>query len=197
MSEIISDQTLDTLFRNARTPRVWQDKPVTEVQLRAIYDLLRLAPTAMNACPARIVFAHTREAREKLAECVSGSNQERVRTAGAVAIIGQDEAFYDKLPELFPHAPGVRDMFAGNAALTQETILRNSSLQGAYLILAARSLGLDCGPMSGFDAEKVNAAFFEGTTIKTNFICCLGYGDDTALHPRLPRLSFEDACQIR
>ncbi|HEY4547022.1 MAG TPA: malonic semialdehyde reductase [Pedomonas sp.] len=197
MGEIVSDRDLDILFRTARTPRVWQDKPVTEVQLRALYDLMALAPTAMNCGPARIVFAHTQDARDALADCVSGSNKDRVRTAGAVAIIGQDEAFYDKLPQLFPHMPTARDMFAGNAALTQETILRNSSLQGAYLIMAARSLGLDCGPMSGFDAAKVDAAFFEGTSIKTNFICCLGYGDDTALHPRLPRLSFEDACQIR
>lgn len=197
MGDIVSDRDLDILFRTARTPRVWQDKPVTDVQLRALYELMSLAPTAMNCGPARIVFAHSQEARNQLAECVSGSNQERVRTCGAVAIIGQDEAFYEKLPELFPHMPGARDMFAGNAALTQETILRNSSLQGAYLILAARALGLDCGPMSGFDAARVDAAFFAGTTVKTNFICCLGYGDDSALHPRLPRLSFEDACQIR
>ena len=197
MGEIVSDRDLDILFRNARTPRVWLDKPVTDVQLRALYDLMRLGPTAMNCGPARLVFAHTQEARDTLAECVSGSNKERVRTAGAVAIIGQDEAFYDKLPELFPPMPGARDLFADNAALTQETILRNSSLQGAYLIMAARALGLDCGPMSGFDAAKVDAAFFAGTTVKTNFICCLGYGDDAALHPRLPRLSFEDACQIR
>lgn len=197
MDNIVSDRDLDILFRSARTPRVWLDKPVTDVQLRTLYELMSLAPTAMNCGPARIVFAHSQEARDTLAECVSGSNKDRVRACGAVAIIGQDEAFYDKLPELFPHMPTARDMFAGNTALTQETILRNSSLQGAYLIMAARSLGLDCGPMSGFDAAKVDAAFFAGTATKTNFICCLGYGDDSALHPRLPRLSFEDACQIR
>lgn len=197
MGDIVSDRDLDILFRTARTPRAWLDKPVTETQLRAIYELMSLAPTAMNCGPARIVFAHSQDARNRLAECVSGTNQDRVRTCGAVAIIGHDEAFYEKLPELFPHMPGARDMFAGNAALTQETILRNSSLQGAYLILAARALGLDCGPMSGFDAAKVDAAFFAGTTVKTNFICCLGYGDDSALHPRLPRLPFEAACQIR
>ena len=196
MGEIISDHSLDTLFRLARTPRAWLDKPVTDVQLRAIYDLMRMAPTSMNCSPARIVFAHSRQARDKLAECVSPGNVDRIRTAGAVAIIGEDTAFYEKLPELFPPAPNARDMFAGSPALAEATAFRNSSLQGAYLIMAARALGLDCGPMSGFEPEKVDAAFFAGTTIKTNFLCALGYGDDSALHPRLPRLSFEDACKV-
>ncbi|MCH8683991.1 malonic semialdehyde reductase [Pedomonas mirosovicensis] len=196
MGEIISDRSLDTLFRNARTPRAWLDKPVTDVQLRAIYDLMRMAPTSMNSSPARIVFAHSQKARDRLAECASPGNMERIRTAGAVAIIGEDTAFYEKLPELFPPSPTARDLFAGNPALAEATAFRNSSLQGAYLIMAARALGLDCGPMSGFEPDKVNAAFFAGTTIKANFLVALGYGDDDALHPRLPRLSFEDACKI-
>jgi len=196
MGEIISDRSLDTLFRNARTPRAWLDKPVTDVQLRAIYDLMRMAPTSMNSSPARIVFAHSQEARDRLAECASPGNMERIRTAGAVAIIGEDTAFYEKLPALFPPSPTARDLFAGNPALAEATAFRNSSLQGAYLIMAARALGLDCGPMSGFEPDKVNAAFFAGTTIKANFLVALGYGDDDALHPRLPRLSFEDACKI-
>ena len=196
MAEIISDHSLDTLFRLARTPRAWLDKPVTDVQLRAIYELTRLAPTSMNCSPARIVFAHSRQALDTLADCVSPSNVERVRTAGAVAIIGEDTAFYERLPELFPNMPTARDMFAGNPALAEATAFRNSSLQGAYLIMAARALGLDCCPMSGFNHEKVDTAFFAGTTIRTNFLCALGYSDDTALEPRLPRLSFEDACKI-
>lgn len=196
MGDIISDSSLDTLFRLARTPRAWLDKPVSDVQLRAIYDLMRMAPTSMNSSPARIVFAHSQEARDRLAECVMEGNVERVRKAGAVAIIGEDTAFYERLPELFPPMPEARDLFAGNPELARTTAFRNSTLQGAYLIMAARALGLDCGPMSGFDAEKVDAAFFAGTTIRTNFICALGYGDDSALHPRLPRLSFEDACKI-
>nr|WP_279347262.1 malonic semialdehyde reductase [Govania unica] len=184
------------IFRNARSQNKWQDKPVSEVTLRAVYDLLRWGPTSANCSPARFLFVTTPAAKEKLAACVSATNAPKVLSAPVTAIIGYDTKFYDRIPELFPHNPGARDWFAGNAALATETAFRNSSLQGAYLIIAARSLGLDCGPMSGFDADKVNEAFFADGQIKANFICGLGYGDSAGVFPRLPRLSFTDACSI-
>jgi len=192
---MLNIDALNTLFHHARTHNVWLDKPVTEEQLHQIYDLMKWGPTSANSSPARIVFVKTPQAKEKLVACMSPGNADKTRQAPVTAIIGMDMEFYEKLPQLFPHADA-RSWFVGNAALTQATAFRNSSLQGAYLMMAARSVGLDCGPMSGFDEEKVNAAFFAGTSIKANFVCSLGYGDATKLFPRSPRLSFDQACQV-
>ena len=156
---------------------------------------MKYGPTSANTCPARIVFVKSKEAREKLLPCVAPPNADKVKTAPVTAIIAMDMAFYEKLPELFLHVDA-RAWFAGNAALIESTAFRNSSLQGGYFMLAARAVGLDCGPMSGFDNAKLDAAFFAGTTWKSNFLCNLGYGDASKLHPRNPRLAFDEACKI-
>jgi nitroreductase len=193
---LLSDRDLDLIFRTARTHNDWSDRPVSDVQLRAIYDLARMGPTSANTSPARFIFAKSREERDRLADCVSDANAPKVRQAPVTAIVGMDLKFYDKLPQLFPHADA-RSWFAGNERLIRETAFRNSSLQGAYMIIAARALGLNCGPMSGFDKEKVDAAFWAGTNVETNFICSIGYGTETRLFARSPRLSFEEAAEIR
>jgi nitroreductase len=192
---MIDNAALDVLFNNARTHNGWQDKPVTDAQLHQLYDLTKWGPTSANCSPARIVFVRSAEEKEKLVACVSPGNADKTRAAPVTAIIGMDMAFYDKLPQLFPHADA-RSWFAGNQPAIDATAFRNSSLQGGYFILAARALGLDCGPMSGFDADKLNAAFFAGTSVKVNFICSLGYGDPSKLFGRSPRLSFDEACKI-
>ena len=160
-----------------------------------IYDLMRWGPTSANSSPARIAFVKTKEAKEKLLSCLAPGNVEKTRSAPVTAIIAHDLEFYEKLPRLFPHTDA-RSWFVGNKPLIDSTAFRNGSLQGAYLIIAARALGLDCGPMSGFDNAKVDAAFFDGTTWKSNFLCNLGFGDPSALHPRAPRLEFNEACKI-
>ena len=195
MGTPLDDAGLDTLFRNAHTAYGWTDTPVTEVELRNLYDLVKLGPTSANASPARFAFCTTPEARERLAACVSANNAPRVRAAPVTVVIGMDMAFPDRLPELFPFADA-RAWFAGNDALIAETALRNASLQGAYLILAARALGLDAGPMSGFDKGSVDAAFWAGTSVQTDFICSIGHADVTKNNPRAPKLAFEDAAQI-
>lgn len=192
---MLEDTALDTLFRQARTYNYWLDKPVSDEQLRQIYELMKWGPTSANSCPARIVFVKTPEQKEKLVACMSSGNAAKTRQAPVTAIVGMDMAFIDKLPQLFPHTDAV-SWFAGNQPLIEATAFRNSSLQGGYLIMAARACGLDCGPMSGFDAGKLNAAFFAGTSIKANFVCSLGYGDATRLRPRSPRLAFGQACTI-
>jgi len=191
----LPQQSLDQLFLNARSHSVWQDRPVSDEKLQQIYELMKWGPTSANASPARIVFVKSDEAKEKLLACVAELNVEKTRTAPVTAIIAEDLEFYDKLPKLFPHND-FRSYFAGNKELTESTAFRNSSLQGAYFMIAARALGLDCGPMSGFDQQKLDEAFFAGTSWKSNFLCNLGYGDPDKLFPRLPRLSFEEACQI-
>jgi 3-hydroxypropanoate dehydrogenase len=195
MHHAIPDDALDQLFRSARTQNKWLDKPVSETLIHALYDLLRMAPTSANSSPARFVFVTSAAGREKLKPFVLPNNVAKVMTAPVTAIIGYDLAFHDRLPTLFPHADA-RSWFAGNERLSETTAFRNSSLQGAYLIMAARALGLDCGPMSGFDNDGVDKAFFAGTKIKSNFICCIGYGDPSGVFPRSPRLSFDEACQI-
>lgn len=192
---MLNDAALDLLFRNARTHNGWQDKPVTDEQLTQIYDLMKWGPTSANCSPARIVFVRTPEAKEKLLACMSAGNLDKTRAAPVTAIIGMDYEFYEKLPQLFPHADA-RSWFAGNQAVIDATTFRNASLQGAYLMIAARALGLDCGPMSGFDADKLNEAFFPGSKVKVNFVCNLGYGDPSKLFGRSPRLAFEEACKI-
>lgn len=195
MHHAIPDEALDQLFRTARTQNKWQDKPVSNTLLHAIYELMRMCPTSANCSPARLVFVTSKDAKEKLKALVSAGNAPKVETAPVTVIIGHDLHFYEKLPQLFPHADA-KSWFVGNEKLIHTTAFRNSSLQGAYLMLAARAVGLDCGPMSGFDNDGVDKAFFAGTNIKSNFICGLGYGDPAGVFPRSPRLSFDEACRI-
>jgi 3-hydroxypropanoate dehydrogenase len=192
---MLNNEALDTLFRKARTQNAWLDKPVTDQQLQQVYDLLKWGPTSANCSPARFFFVKSAEQKERLVACMDAGNAAKTRQAPVTVIVGMDMAFYDKLPKLFPHTDA-RSWFAGNPAKIESTAFRNSSLQGGYLILAARAVGLDCGPMSGFDEDKVNAAFFGGTSIKANFVCSLGYGDPAGVRPRGPRLDFEEACRI-
>jgi len=186
---------LDALFRTARTYYSWADTPVDDEDLRRLYDLAALGPTSANGSPARFVFCRSRDARDRLAACASADNAAKVRSAPVTVIIGMDLDWHERLPKLFPHADA-RAWFAGKTAAIHETALRNSSLQGAYLIMAARALGFDCGPLSGFDKAAVDAAFFAGTRIETNFLCSLGHGTADALFPRLPRLGFDEAAQL-
>lgn len=196
MSQTLSEATLDQLFREARTFNAWQLKDVSDEQLRQLYDLTKFAPTSANASPMRVVFVKSKEAKTKLAPFLSEANRAKSLEAPVTAIIGSDQTFYEKLPKLFPHADA-RSWFVGNQAMIDATAFRNSSLQGAYLLLAARSLGLDCGPMSGYDQAGVDAAFFAGTSIKSNFLINIGYGDSSRnMFPRSPRLDFEEACTI-
>ena len=188
-------RALDQLFRTARTHNAWQKKDVPDALLHELYDLLKWAPTSANASPARFVFVKSPEAKAKLKSALAPGNVDKTMSAPVTVIVAQDMAFYDKLPQLFPHADA-RSWFAGNDALIESTAFRNATLQGAYLIMAARALGLDTGAMSGFDAAKLDAEFFAGTTIKSNFLINLGYGDEAGLFPRSPRLSFDEAARI-
>lgn len=188
-------RALDQLFRTARTHNAWQKKDVPDALLHELYDLLKWAPTSANASPARFVFVKSAEAKAKLKSALAPGNVDKTMSAPVTVIVAQDMAFYDKLPQLFPHADA-RSWFAGNDALIESTAFRNASLQGAYLLMAARALGLDTGAMSGFDAAKLDAEFFAGTTIKSNFLINLGYGDEAGLFPRSPRLSFDEAARI-
>jgi len=191
----LDQAALDQLFTQARTHNAWQDRPVADELLHELYECLKWGPTAANSSPARIVFVKSHEAKERLVPCMAPGNADKTRAAPVTALIAMDGAFHEKLPTLFPQADA-RSWFVGNQALIDATAFRNSSLQGAYLILAARALGLDCGPMSGFDADKLNAAFFKDSTAKVNFVCNLGYGDHAKLFPRNPRLAFAEACRI-
>lgn len=187
--------TTEQLFTEARTQYGYLPTPVSDETLAALYDLLKWGPTSANCCPARFVFVRSAEAREKLLAGMAPGNMAKVRQAPVTVIIGMDMAFYERLPQLFPHTDA-RAWFVGKPAMIESTAMRNSSLQGAYLIMAARALGLDCGPMSGFDAAKLDAAFWAGTAVRTNFVCTLGQGDPTQLKPRGPRLAFAEACQL-
>ena len=195
MTTTLDDTAFDLLFREARSYNRWSDVAVPTTTLRALYDLLKMGPTSANCSPARFVFVASAAGRERLVRCVSQGNVVKVRQAPVTAIIGMDEKFHERLPELFPHNPGARNWFL-EPAVGKATAFRNSTLQGAYLMLAARALGLDCGPMSGFDHARVDAEFFAGTSVKSNFLCALGHGTTEELFPRSPRLSFDDACQL-
>ena len=195
MSKILSDEGLDLIFRNARTHSYWLEGEVSDVLLEAVYDLAKMGPTSANCSPMRVVFVRSKEAKERLRPALIEGNVEKTMAAPATAIVGYDTRFHEHLPELFPHTDA-RSWFEGNEALIQETAFRNGSLGGAYLILAARALGLDCGPMSGFDNAKLDAAFFPDGRIKSNFLCNLGYGDAGKLHSRAPRFDFAEACGI-
>jgi 3-hydroxypropanoate dehydrogenase len=196
MSNIMSSADLDLIFRHARTHNVWLDKPVEDTLLEQVYDLAKLGPTSANMSPMRIIFVKSREAKERLKPALSAGNVDKTMKAPVTAIIGMEVRFYEKLPELFPHADAKSWFKDLPEPILEYTALRNSSLQGAYFMLAARALGLDCGPMSGFDNAKVDEAFFAGTTVKSNFLCNLGYGDPTKLYPRSPRLRFDEACKL-
>src|SRR5207244_12038810 len=192
----LGDDGLDLLYRNARTHNVWRDEPVPDDLLRRVYDLAKMGPTSANMCPMRITFVKSREAKEKLKPALDAGNVDKTMKAPVTAIIGMDVHFYEKLPKLFPHADAKSWFKNLPENVLEYTALRNASLQGAYFMLAARALGLDCGPMSGFDNAKVDAAFFAGTTIKSNFLCNLGHGAASKLYPRNPRLGFDEACRF-
>jgi 3-hydroxypropanoate dehydrogenase len=185
----------EQLFTEARTQNGYRPEPVPDSTLRQLYELMKWGPTAANSMPARLVFVRSAEAKERLLGCVSPGNVHKVREAPVTVIVGMDLDFHDKLPKLFPHVDA-RAWFAGDAGKRATSAMRNSSLQGGYLIMAARALGLDCGPMSGFDHAKIDAAFWAGTAVKTNFICALGRGDPSKVFVRNPRLSFEEACHL-
>lgn len=194
-NSILDDRSLDTLFRTARTYNGWLDKEVSDVLLQAVYDLAKWGPTSANSCPARFVFVKSKAAKERLRPHLGAGNVDKTMAAPVTVIVGYDMKFYDQLPKLFPHTDA-RSWFAGRDEVIRQTAFRNGSLQGAYLMLAARSLGLDCGPMSGFDQDGVNREFFAGTDVKANFLCNIGYGDPSSVFPRSPRLGFDEACQI-
>src|SRR5947209_5179286 len=196
MNRVISDEALDILFRSARTYSAWLDRPVSDDILRKLYDLMKWGPTSANSCPARILFVRTPEAKERLRPALAPGNLEKTMKTPVTAIVGYDLKFYEKLPRLFAHTPAIYNMFANSREITEITAFRNGSLQGGYFILAARAVGLDCGPMSGFDHALIDAAFWAGSTVRTNFICNLGHGDASKLFGRSPRLSFEEACRI-
>jgi 3-hydroxypropanoate dehydrogenase len=195
MTKTLDAAGLDLIFREARTYNGYTDEPVTESDLRAIWDLLKMGPTSANTSPLRIVWVRTDDAKEKLAQLASATNADKIRKAPVTAILGMDMEFYEKLPRLFPHVDA-RPWFTGSQTMIETTSFRNSSLQGAYFIIAARALGFDTGPMSGFDNAGVDAAFFAGTTVKSNFIATLGHGDPSTIFGRLPRLDFEEATSL-
>lgn len=190
------DKALDIIWREARTFTAWQDKPVEDALLQQVYELCEWGPTSQNCLPMRIVFVKSKEAKERLKPCLAGGNVDKTMSAPVTAIIAYDMEFYEKLPVLWPANKAAKDSFIGKPDAVQSTVTRNGSLQGGYFILAARALGLDCGPMSGFSNEKVDAEFFKGTPWKSNFLCNLGYGDASKLFPRGPRLEFSEACKI-
>ena len=187
--------TTEQIFDNARTHNGFSAQAVPEATLRQLYDLMKWGPTSANCSPARILFVSTPTAKERLLGCMAAGNVEKTRQAPVTAIIGMDLEFFEKLPQLFPHADA-KPWFAGKPEFIATTAMRNSSLQGAYFFIAARALGLDCGPMSGFDNAKVDAEFFAGTSVKANFVCNLGHGDPSKLFGRSPRLSFDEACTL-
>lgn len=195
MSRAINDAALDTLFRNARSQNKWQDKPISTALLMAVYDLMRWGPTSANVSPARFVFLVSKDSKERLKRYLAPGNVEKVMTSAATVIIGYDLDFARHLPRLFPHNPGMKDYFA-EPKLAETTAFRNGTLQGAYFMMAARALGLDCGPMSGFDNAGVDKDFFSESSVKSNFLCSLGYGDPSGVFPRSPRFGFDEVCKI-
>jgi len=205
----VNDDALDVIFRTARTYNGWLDKPVSDETVLEIYDLMKWCPTSANASPARFLLLRSKAAKERLRPALAPGNVEKTMSAPITVIVAYDLRFYEKLPKLAPHNPGFRDLFANNPELAEATAKRNSTLQGAYLIIAARALGLDCGPMSGFDNAKVDDEFFGAGverdkmceeyvpgTIKSNFLCNIGYGDPASVRPRAPRLDFSEVCRV-
>ncbi len=193
---MLDDHALDVIFREARTHNAWLPRPVANETLRQVYDLMKWGPTSANCSPARILFIRSPEAKQRLKPALSDGNRDKTMAAPVTAILGYDLKFYDLLPRLFPHDQSARGWFAGKPEVIQTTAFRNGTLQGAYLMIAARACGLDCGPMSGFNNARVDAEFFSGGRVKSNFLCNLGYGDPQGLFPRSPRLPFDEACTI-
>ncbi len=196
MSSTLDSNACKLLFTEARTANLFLDKSVEPNLLREIYDLMKWGPTSMNCCPARIVFLTTPKAKARLIPSAFDGNVARINSAPVVAIIGQDMEFFQYIPHLYPHAPENKKVFEDNEFAAEATAFRNSTIQGAYFIFAARALGLDCGPMSGFDNARVDKEFFGGTHVKSNFLCTIGYADSAAAFPRGPRFAFEDVCQV-
>jgi 3-hydroxypropanoate dehydrogenase len=196
VSERLDDLALDRLFRTARTRNAWTDRPVTEQQVRELYDLLKFGPTSSNCCPARFVWIRSADGKQKLAALASPGNAPKILAAPVTVIVGYDLDFAEQMPKLFPARGKQMQEYFSDPLVAQTTAFRNSSLQGAYLIIAARALGLDCGPMSGFNNDAVDSEFFGGSRIKSNFICSIGYGSDQNLFPRNPRLSFEESGRL-
>tara|TARA_B100001093_G_scaffold272885_1_gene260779 strand:+ start:570 stop:1232 length:663 start_codon:yes stop_codon:yes gene_type:complete len=194
-SDPLSDKQLALLFGEARSMNGWQDKTVSDDMLKSIYELTKMGPTSTNCCPARFKFIKSDEQKQLLKEALLPNNIDKVMTAPVIAIIGYDLDFSDNMAKLFPHMD-VAPMYKGNAEFNQATAFRNSSLQGAYFMMVSRALGLDCGPMSGFNNDLVDEIFFKNTNIKSNFLCCIGYGDPLKIFMRLPRLNFDDVCEI-
>jgi len=195
----LTDEGLDLIFRQAHTYSKFQDKPVSQTMLQAVYDLMRWGPTSANCCPARFVFITSPEAKERLRPHLMGSNEKKTMAAPATVIVAHDMEFYEKIPQLYPGNPGAREWFAGedNKAAAEATAFRNGTLQGAYFILAARSLGLACGPMSGFDNAGVDKEFFaDKPTWRSNFLINVGYGAPDGHYPRSPRMDFDEACEV-
>ena len=192
----LDDEALDLLFLGARTHNGWQNRAVPEALLRRAVEIAKMGPTSANSSPMRLVFVRSKEGKERLRPALSEGNLLKTMAAPVTAIVAYDLAFYELLPRLFPHAPDARSWFAGKEAAIAETAFRNGSLQGAYLILALRALGLDCGPMSGFDKKIVDEAFFAGTTLRANFLMNIGYGDPAKLFPRSPRLEFAEIARF-
>jgi 3-hydroxypropanoate dehydrogenase len=195
MTTLVDDKTLDLMFREARTHSKWLDKPVSDALLHQAWDIARMGPTSANTQPARVVFVRSDAAKARLKPALAPGNVDKTMAAPVTAILAHDMEFYEKLPKTFPQVDA-RSWFVGDEDLIQSTAFRNGSLQGAYLILALRALGLDCGPMSGFDNAAVDQAFFAGTPVKSNFLINIGYGDKAALYPRNPRLDFDEACRV-
>jgi 3-hydroxypropanoate dehydrogenase len=196
VGEKLDDRALDIILRKARTQNGWLDTPVSDDELRAIHDLMRMGPTSANTCPARILFLRTSEAKARLLPALSPGNVDKTKAAPVTAIIGYDTRFFELLPKLFPHRPEMADNFRNNAKLAEVTAFRNGTLQGAYFMIAARALGLDVGGMSGFDNAKVDAEFFPDGRVKSNFLCNVGHGDPAKVMARLPRLDFAEACGL-
>ena len=194
-SDPLSDKQLALLFGEARSMNGWQDKEVSDDMVKSIYELTKMGPTSTNCCPARFKFIKSDDQKQLLKEALLPNNVEKVMSAPVIAIIGYDLDFSDNMSKLFPHMD-VAPMYKGNAEFNQATAFRNSSLQGAYFMMVSRALGLDCGPMSGFNNDLVDQTFFKDTNIKSNFLCCIGYGDPSKIFMRLPRLDFDDACEI-
>ncbi|SKD00169.1 Nitroreductase [Burkholderia sp. YR290] len=195
---MVEENFLDRVFRKGRSQNGWLDEPVSDEQLEQVYELMKWCPTSVNCSPARIVFVRSEAGKAKLKDALSPGNIEKTMTAPVLAVVGYETRFYEELPRLFPHNPAVKAWFEGEAKIgfAETTAFRNGTLQGGYLIAAARAVGLDCGPVSGFDNAKVDATVFAGTSIKSNFICGLGRGDPSRLFARSPRLSFEEVCKV-
>lgn len=191
----LSDDHLDLLFREPRTQYAWQDREVSDDLIRTLYDLTKMASTSVNSCPGRFLFLRSEESKERLRPTITGNNVEKIMSAPVVAIIAHDNDFYERLDQLVPYTD-LKPMFIDKPAYCEATAFRNGTLQGAQLIMAARALGLDCGPMSGFNNQAVDDLFFAGTSVVSNFLCCLGYGDPSRLFQRLPRLDFDQACEL-